>query len=331
MLLALKIDVNSLRGTREGVPRLLELLARHRAGASFLFSLGPDHTGRAIKRAFRPGYANRVQRTHAVSHYGARSLLYGTLLPGPDIGRRAADVMRRVRDQGFETGIHSYDHVCWQDGVTDANAAWTAAEMQRAVDRYGEIFGEPPRVHAAAGWQMNVHALRLTQRLGFDYCSDGRGAYPHLPVWNAELIRCPQLPTTLPTIDELLGRDGVDEGSVASQLLQITRDPVAAGHVYTLQAEFEGMRLLPVFEQLLIGWKAQGWSLVPLRAHFEAVEPMALPRCEVGRGTVAGRSGTVLVQRDEFLAHVGLDPAAPPPDRMTTPSNEALDAWTANR
>ncbi len=331
MLLALKIDVKTMRGTREGVPRLVELLKRHGAGATFLFTVGPDHTGRAIRRALRPGFANKMRRTHVVSHYGMRTLLFGALLPGPDIGRRAADVMRSARDEGFETGILSYDHVRWQDGVADANAAWTAAELQRAVDRYGEIFGEAPRVHAAAGWQMNLHALRLTQRLGFDYCSDGRGTSPHLPVWNAELIRCPQFPTTLPTFDELLGREGIDEGNIASHLLQMTQDPVPAGHVYTLRAELEGMKLLPVFEQLLIGWKAQGWSLVPLRASFEAVEPMALPRCEVGLGAIPGRGGTALVQREEFLADVDLAEASLPSDCMITHSEEQLDAWTENR
>ena len=55
MLLALKIDVDTLRGTREGVPNLVMLLKKHGADATFLFSLGPDHTGRAIKRVFRPG------------------------------------------------------------------------------------------------------------------------------------------------------------------------------------------------------------------------------------------------------------------------------------
>ena len=63
----------------------------------------------------------------------------------------------------------------------------------------------------------------LTQRLGFDYCSDGRGTHPHLPVWNAELIRCPQLPTTLPTLDELIGVDGVTEDNVAAHLLDAAR------------------------------------------------------------------------------------------------------------
>jgi len=310
MLLALKIDVDTLRGTREGVPNLVALLRKHGADATFLFSLGPDHTGRAIKRVFRPGFVGKVRRTSVVRHYGVTTLLYGTVLPGPDIGRRGAAVMRSVRDEGFEVGIHTWDHIRWQDGVGDADAEWTRAEMQHACERFTEVFGAPPRTHGAAGWQMNVHALRLTQRLGFDYCSDGRGTHPHLPVWNAELIRCPQFPTTLPTLDELIGCDGITEANVAAHLLERTREPAPHGHVFTLHAELEGRRLAPVFEQLLAGWKAQGWRLVATRTLYESVQPMALPRCEAQIGTVAGRTGTLLVQGPEFLADVDLADAA---------------------
>jgi undecaprenyl phosphate-alpha-L-ara4FN deformylase len=310
MHLALKIDVDTLRGTREGVPNLVTMLKKHGVGATFLFSLGPDHTGRAIKRVFRPGFVGKVRRTSVVSHYGVRTLLYGTLLPGPDIGRRAGDVMRAVRDEGFEVGIHTWDHIRWQDGVAAADAAWTAAEMRRACERFTEVFNEDPRTHGAAGWQMNVHALRLTQRLGFEYCSDGRGTHPHLPVWNAELVRCPQLPTTLPTLDELIGVGAVTEDNVAAHLLALTREAQPAGHVYTLHAELEGMRLAPAFDQLLTGWKAQGWTLGPTRALYETLQPMALPRCEVSPAEVPGRSGKLLVQGPEFLGDVDLAAAA---------------------
>jgi undecaprenyl phosphate-alpha-L-ara4FN deformylase len=152
MLLALKIDVDTLRGTREGVPRLIEILRRHDAGATFLFSVGPDHTGRAIKRVFRPGFVRKVRRTSVVQHYGFPTLLYGTLLPGPDIGKRAGDIMRRTRDEGFDIGLHAWDHVRWQDGVDGGCAEWTGGEMQRACERYTEIFKEPPRVHGAEAY-----------------------------------------------------------------------------------------------------------------------------------------------------------------------------------
>ena len=309
-ILALKIDVDTLRGTREGVPNLVALLKKHDVGATFLFSLGPDHTGRAIRRVFRRGFVGKVRRTSVVRHYGVRTLLYGTLLPGPDIGRRAAGTMRVVRDEGFEVGIHTWDHIRWQDGVVGADADWTARQMQLACERFNEVFGMPPSVHGAAGWQMNPHALRLTQRLGFEYCSDGRGSHPHLPVVNAELIRCAQLPTTLPTLDEMIGLDGVTEDNVAAHLLAVTDQSTPVGHVFTLHAELEGMRLAPVFEQLLIGWKAQGWRLGPTRTLYDTLQPMALPRCEVGLGAVDGRSGTLLVQGPEFLGDVDLAQAA---------------------
>ncbi len=302
MKLALKIDVDTHRGTREGVPRLLELLSRHQAQATFLFSLGPDHTGRAIKRVFRSGFMRKVSRTSVLEHYGMVTLLYGTLLPGPDIGLRNADIMRQARDAGHEVGIHTYDHVKWQDGVARQSAEWTRREMQLACDRFQQIFGEPARTHGAAGWQMNRHAYRLTQHLGFRYCSDTRGTHPFVPIHNAEIIACPQLPTTLPTLDELIGIDGITPDNVADHVLSRTATPTANGHVYTLHAELEGMKLLPVFEALLTGWRAMGYELVRTHALFEELKLAALPRHEVVMGEIPGRSGTLAMQGKEFLA-----------------------------
>jgi len=297
--LALKIDVDTYRGTREGVPRLVEILQRQGAGATFLFSLGPDHTGRAIKRVFRPGFLGKVGRTSVLSHYGLRTLLYGTLLPGPDIGRDCAPILRNVRDAGFEVGIHTWDHVKWQDGVGGADAAWTERQMTLARSRFREVFGDEARVHGAAGWQMNVHAWRLTQRLGFDYASDCRGTQPFLPVHRAEIVACPQLPTTLPTLDELIGLDGVTEATVDEAVLERTRE--ARDHVFTLHAELEGMKLAPAFERLLTGWKTQGYELVAMRTLFESLAPGALPLHTVDDGTVPGRSGTLACQAGTFL------------------------------
>ena len=48
--LVLKVDVDTDRGTRVGVPNLVADCQAVGAPACFLFSLGPDQTGRAITR-----------------------------------------------------------------------------------------------------------------------------------------------------------------------------------------------------------------------------------------------------------------------------------------
>ena len=296
-LLSLKIDVDTWRGTKEGVPALVEALNRHQAGATFLFSLGPDHTGRAIRRVFRPGFLSKVSRTSVVEHYGIRTLLYGTLLPGPDIGRREAALMRQVRDAGFEVGIHTWDHIRWQDNVAGKDAAWTEREMRLAAKRFTEIFGKPPSTHGAAGWQMNDAAYALEKTLGFDYASDGRGTHPFQPVdAGGAPVGVPQLPTTLPTLDELIGADGLTPDNVHEHLLALTAKPQAQGHVYTLHAELEGMKLLPTFERLLSGWREQGYKLVSTGDLFESLNVTALPRHRVVMGEIAGRSGSLALQ-----------------------------------
>jgi peptidoglycan/xylan/chitin deacetylase (PgdA/CDA1 family) len=298
MKLALKIDVDTYRGTREGVPALLRCLDKHGVRATFLFSLGPDHTGRAIRRIFRPGFFGKVTRTSVVSHIGLKTALYGVLLPGPDIGRSCATILRAVRDAGHEVGIHTFDHVRWQDGVNGASDKWTEQEMRKAVERFADIFGVPAATHGAAGWQMNERALQLTEAFGFDYCSDTRGRNPFLPAVGGRIIRCPQIPTTLPTLDEMIGLDGVTEAGAASALLRQTEAQPDTPPVYTLHTELEGMKLLPVFDALLSGWKAQGYRLSPVRSVFEEARGAELPAHRVVLGTVAGRSGTLSIQGD---------------------------------
>lgn len=309
-LLTLKIDADTYRGTREGVPNLVRMLARHEARATFLFSLGPDHTGWALRQIFRPGFFGKVSRTSVVEHYGLKTLMYGVLLPAPDIGKTCTAQMRAVRDAGFECGIHTWDHRVWQDNVQHKDAAWTQQVMQRSFDRFTDIFGAPPATHGAAGWQMNRHALERLDALGIAYASDGRApladsgaladpaAGPHRLQIDGRTLNCIQLPTTLPTLDELLGRSVggrlVTADNAADLLLELTARP--RDHVFTLHAELEGQKLAPIFEQLLRGWRAQGYEFASMADHYQRVRGTELPVAPLRFGEVPGRSGSLLLQ-----------------------------------
>jgi undecaprenyl phosphate-alpha-L-ara4FN deformylase len=297
--IGLKVDVDTLRGTREGVPRLVSLFKKHGVDATFYFSVGPDNTGRAMRRVFRKGFAQKVARTSVLKHYGLKTLLYGVLLPGPDIGKSAGAVMQSVRDAGFEVGLHTYDHVRWQDYVAGATAAWTRTEFERGLGAFERVFGCLPQSHAAAGWQINEHGLALEQEYGLSYASDTRGGPPFLPLLERGSSSCPQLPTTLPTFDEILGVGGVDESSIADAVFRLS--VAAAGaeqdrvQVFTLHAELEGMLLSGAFESLLSKWRESGASITRMARIREIAMQRSLPSRSVVMGEVAGRSGLLAI------------------------------------
>ena len=298
MKLALKIDAATFRGTLVGVPRLVEALRAAGAQASFFFNLGPDRSGSILGRLL----AESRQGASLIERHGLATALYGTLLPGPDVGQRCAEILRGVRDAGFETGVLAWCRADWQRRAARADAGWTERQMRRAVDRYQRILGTAPTAHAAAGWQLNPHALRLTQRLGFGFASDTRGTHPFVPVWHGEVTLCPQLPTTLPTLDELLLQEDCNLDNVHERLLALTAEPPSTGHVFTLRAELEGQKLLPVLGRLLQGWQAQGYALVSLGGLFESIDASRLPRHELLRGELPGCRGSLMLQGPEFLA-----------------------------
>jgi peptidoglycan/xylan/chitin deacetylase (PgdA/CDA1 family) len=292
--IALKIDVDTYRGTREGVPRLAAALERAGARATFLFSLGPDHTGRAIKRVFRRGFLGKVRRTSVTQHYGVKTLLYGVLLPGPHIGRRCGEVMREMARRGLEVGVHTYDHIKWQDGVSQASEPWTRRQLVLARDEFVRVFDRAPEAHGAAGWQVNRSVPALERELGFRYASDTRGRSPFVPVVDGNEVPVPQLPTTLPTLDELIGREDLGGVDPVEHLLALTDD--GKDQVFTLHAELEGGAYLAAFERLLGAWRTRGFSLTDLRSYAGALDFSRLPRCPILGGTVEGRSGTLAVQ-----------------------------------
>jgi undecaprenyl phosphate-alpha-L-ara4FN deformylase len=268
-VIALRIAVATAHGARTAVPRLAEMLARHAAGATFFFNLGP-----------------------------ARSRRYW---PGRKVGADAANAMRTLRDAGFEVGIYGWDPLSWCTHIASGDHAWLERALERACERFEVILAEPPRAHAAPGWAMNRHAFRLTQRFGFDYGSDTRGSGPFIPLVDAELICCPQLPTTLPPLSELVrGGLAVQEGE--RNVLTASRGSSPVGHVFALAAEDEDERLMPALERLLEGWAEQGHEIVPLRALGETLDPKELPHHVVDLPPPGARRAVVALQGAPFLA-----------------------------
>lgn len=295
--LALKVDVDTDRGTRIGVPNLVADLKAVGAPACFLFSLGPDQTGRAIRRVFRPGFFQKVSRTSVVQIYGVRTLLNGTLLPAPHVGRRNAATLRAVRDAGFEVGIHCFNHYRWQDYVHTMPIEGVRAEFIAARAEFRRIFGTDARTAGAPGWQSNARSRQVYEEANLLYASDTRDGSPFFPRIHGKVFETLEIPSTLPTFDELMGRPEYPDHQIVPHFLsQLRADQV---NVFTLHAEIEGMGRRGLFQELLRQCRRAGVEFIRLDDFAREIlaDRAAIPVRDQTMAAIDGRSGLVAASR----------------------------------
>jgi peptidoglycan/xylan/chitin deacetylase (PgdA/CDA1 family) len=219
----------------------------------------------------------------------AVAALSAALAPGTEARARAGDATcagalalapgTEALAPGTEARVRAGDAMCAGDASCES--------AQRAGAR--GVFAA-----AAPGWQAGFAALAVADELGFSWCSDTRGVGPFVPRCCGIVFRTPQVPTTLPTLDELpLGlppRDRDVEDLLSA--MESQRFPV-----FTAHAELEGKHFPAFLERLLTRCTDNGVEVMPLGdllalRHQEG----ALPVCDVAQGTVPGRPGLVAVQ-----------------------------------
>jgi undecaprenyl phosphate-alpha-L-ara4FN deformylase len=283
---ALRVDVDTRRGLREGVPRLLELFARLDVVASFFVTMGPDRSGLAIRRAWRPTFLLKMLRTNPLRLYGMRTLLSGTLLPAEPVGAGSPALLRDLAGAGHEVAPHGWDHVRWQDRVDRLSVDALRADFTMAARAFEAAVGTAPSASAAPGWRTNATALVVQEELGFRYASDVRGPVAIRPRVPGGVLKTVQVPTTMPTMDELLGRTR----DIAAALSASLGDGL---NVFTLHAEVEGGPLLEPFSAWLTSVRRAGRALVRLRDLADVVLAGPVAEGAVGRARVPGRSGWV--------------------------------------
>jgi peptidoglycan/xylan/chitin deacetylase (PgdA/CDA1 family) len=291
----LKVDVDTHVGLRDGAPRLLELFARHGVRASWFVAMGPDCTGRAVARAFRqPGFLRKMLRSRAPSLYPLSTMLRGTLLPSVPIVASQPERLREIAAAGHEVGVHGFDHVRWHDALAGFGLDEVRAQLDPATELFASVTGRRPVGFAAPGWQCTGNSLRVVDELGYRYRSDTRGRHPYRPRADGYLSTIPEIPTTLPTLDEVIGAAGrtPDELARAYQTW-ITPEEL---NVHTIHTEVEGGPYLDQLDHLLSWVK----DVLPVRTLGEIAAELPdvtrLPVAEVRPGTLPGRGGTVACQ-----------------------------------
>jgi undecaprenyl phosphate-alpha-L-ara4FN deformylase len=290
---ALKVDCDTFIGTRDGVPRLLEILAARNLRATFFFTFGPDRSGVAIRRVFtKPGFLKKMLRSGGSSLYGFPTVVYGTLLPAPLIGKRAEEQIRSVGAAGHETGVHAWDHVAWHDGLERWPVEKIREHASRAHEEYRRIFGRPARAAAAAGWTASARSLSVEEERALLYTSNTRAGRPFYPSAQGRVFTTLEIPTTLPTLDETLAWPHLEDDEAQRSFF---RQAPRGTEVHTIHAEIEGRSKERLFERILDDWIERGITFATLEelAQEQHARRDEVPVRELRLAAVPGRGGTV--------------------------------------
>ena len=291
MRIGLRVDVDTLRGTSAGVPNLVRILNSYQIKASFFFSVGPDNMGRHLWRLLRPAFLKKMFRTNAASLYGWDILTKGVIGSGPVIGRCCPEAIRAALRSGHEIGLHAWDHYTWQARIHTLTPQRILSELEHGYEMLKKICGQEPVCFAAPAWKMTPEASRVLSQFPFRFRSDCRGYSLFYPEMDGVRSDKAQIPTTLPTYDELIGTVCSKENYNEYLLSRLHPEGL---NVLAIHAEVEGIHCAELFSDFIQQAQMRGCEFVPLGELLR--DSAQIPACALLSGTVPGREGWLSCQ-----------------------------------
>jgi glycosyltransferase involved in cell wall biosynthesis len=204
--LALKVDVCTHDGMRDGVPRLLALLAEHRVKASFFLSFGPDNAGKAVAHLFRPGFLKKMVRSSAPSMYGLRTMLaavegapdWALDVVGPVAAGDADWLTDWRRTSPARDRVRLHGRLAPEQAWAFAAGAWVGLALLEDTPAFADALPTKVYEYLACGLAVLTTPVRRTAQLvrssgAGEVVADGQAAAQVLDRWaqdHADLGRC---------------------------------------------------------------------------------------------------------------------------------------------
>jgi peptidoglycan/xylan/chitin deacetylase (PgdA/CDA1 family) len=293
-----KVDVDTRHGLLVKVPRLLDVFRALRIKASFFVPFGPDRSGVAIRRLWeRRGMVRKAFSVSPLSFYGFPTLFYGILWPAPNCAEGAEDIFGRILGEGHELGVHGYDHIEWHDRLFSKDGSFMIEQIERSTEAFKKVVGQDPEGFAAPGWQMKESCYPELKSRKYRYSSSVRGRCPFFPVSGGGDGAFLEIPSTLPTLDELYVT--VEKRDPGSMVAEIVRDAWSRDvNVHTIHAELEGGIAIDVLRELVRSLSERGVDFIRMKdlAARSLSQKRDITKSRIIRKNIEGRPGPVACQ-----------------------------------
>ena len=286
--LGLRVDVDTIEGLVHGLPVLLRILANAGVRATIFLPMGPDVPSLTLARiGLRRERIQQMIRLRPAGGNLVHIALAGLISKTRLFYRFLTPYRSSLADH--ELALHGYDHWRWIFSVHRWSIPRIITEIKRGCDRFETIFGYAATGFGAPGWRTTPAALTAMDTFNFSYASDCRGRSPFLPQGHST----PQIPATLPTIEEALRSGTTDEMLFQRDLLECLGD--TADNCYCAHCETEGIRFPSFFGYLISQALERGIAICPLS---ELIPDGSISSGTVGHRRIRGRFEPVAWQEE---------------------------------
>jgi len=169
MVFSLRIDLESDKGIREGVPKILALLKEFDVKASFYVSMGGESNILELLK-----YRKKLPGKRKVSVFSRGEILRMVILP-KDFITENKKILQRILAEGHELGIHGWKHREWTRGLEQLNVRKV---IRKAIKKYIKLFGKKPQSFCAPAFRMNQEVVKILSSEGIKVISDFEGDSP---------------------------------------------------------------------------------------------------------------------------------------------------------
>lgn len=292
----LKTVVDTRRALEEGAKPLLEIYAKNSALSSFFIASGKDGRGESLLSLLSPAFHSENSKTKKVAREGFKTAYSGILSPPRPVYEGLEEIAIGISKSGHDAGCYGYSPSKWRSAVGARSEDAIALNYENGITGFEEVFHKKAAAFAAPFFLCSNATILLQEKFGFDYASDCRGTDPFLPVIDPRVMRTPQVPVTLPTVQEWLSAGNGDARSFYEFILK--ESAIQKYPVLEISPLWDGIAFADEFGEFMEKASKEGFAFASLREvlGLRLAEPAPLPRCTLSYALMEGRRQEVTIQ-----------------------------------
>lgn len=174
MSFSLRIDIDTRKGLKKGVPFLRRLSNKFNVDFSYYIPIGGESNLIELMkyRGNNSSFSNKY-----IPKLNFFEKLRMVLKP-VNFFQKNADLLKELRNEGNEVGVHGFKHREWTRSIDKLNLSKIFEKIETS---YMEVFDDKPKSFAAPGFITNEKVLSKLDEFNYCCASDLENKTPFIP------------------------------------------------------------------------------------------------------------------------------------------------------